>query len=200
MCQKSDKITSYCRFVKSLNSCFVMSVCQTTSKQLLKCLFPEYSRIDKSYMLCSPAYFPKYTVYSELILPGCLSFSLTSLDAAPYMSCVGTSRCFTYTSGCLQTATISDSYPILQCYCCSMTGNHQRESRQLVLGACVLSLTLSYLLGLNTALMCHACDIVSQYTRLHPDGWSNNTNELQSIIKCPCSIIVLVLFLPHLKD
>ncbi len=41
--KRMEIITSWCRFVKSLNSCFVRSVCKTTNKKLLKCLFSEWS-------------------------------------------------------------------------------------------------------------------------------------------------------------
>ncbi len=42
--QKHAEITtSWCWFVKCLNSCFVLSVCKTTNKQLLKYLFSEWS-------------------------------------------------------------------------------------------------------------------------------------------------------------
>ncbi len=42
--QKDAEITTkWCRFVNSLNSCFVRSVSKMTSKQISKCLFSEWS-------------------------------------------------------------------------------------------------------------------------------------------------------------
>lgn len=101
MDQKEAIITSWCRLVKTLNSCFVRSVGQRTNKQLSKCMFPEWS-LDRSGLCCADTYFHD--------LRGRPTSSVTFLLVSVWVDALP------YCSGCLQTATISDHHFL---HCCA---------------------------------------------------------------------------------